>query len=135
MGKFNKGLFIGGLLGAGLALMNTTKKGKEVKEKMLDNAAEIYVDLRDKMMASKTWEKMTKQDFVVMAQEAVEKYAVKNGLADKTKKMITKLVSTQWESLQHELHKVACSGECKKECEDECGSECKGKKGKKCCKE
>lgn len=134
MGKFNKGLFLGGLLGASLALMNTTKKGKEVKEKMLDNAAEIYVELRDKMMASKTWEKMTKQDFVVMAQEAVEKYAIKNGLADKTKKMITKLVSTQWKNLQHELNKVACNGECGKECEDECGGGCEEKKGKKCCK-
>ena len=123
MGRFNKGLLVGGLLGAGLALMNTTKKGKEVKDKLFDNAAEIYVELKDKMMASETWERMTKQDFVVMAQEAVEKYAVKNGLADKTKKVITKLVSTQWKNLQNELHKATCKGEC--------GSECKGGKCKK----
>lgn len=122
MGKFNKGLLLGGLLGAGLALMNTTKKGKEIKEKLLDNAAEIYVELKDRMMASKTWEKMTKQDFVVMAQEAVEKYAIKNGLADKTKKMIMKLVSTQWKNLQSELHKTTCDGECGGKCEGgKCG--------------
>ena len=105
MGRFNKGLLLGGLLGAGLALMNTTKKGKEVKEKLLDGAAEIYVELRDQMMASKTWERMSKNDFVVLAQEAVEKYAIKNGLALKTKKMITKLVSAQWKNLQNELNK------------------------------
>jgi len=40
-----------------------------------------------------------------MAQQAVDKYAVRNGLADKTKKMMTKLVSTQWANLQKELKK------------------------------
>lgn len=127
MGKFNKGLFIGGLLGASLALMNTTKKGKEIKDKLLDNAAEVYVELRDKMMDSKTWERMSKNDFVVLAQEAVDKYAIKNGLADKTKKMIVKLVSTQWANLQNELHKRECGDECCGECKDECGGECEDK--------
>lgn len=129
MGKFNKGLIVGGLVGAGLALMNTTKKGKEVKEKLLDNAAEIYMELRDKMMKSKTFEKMTKHDFVVMAQEAVDKYAIKNGLAEKTKKTIMKLVSTQWANLQNEFDKMTSGDECCGECDGSC--EDKGKKGKK----
>ncbi|OGH78282.1 MAG: hypothetical protein A2469_02190 [Candidatus Magasanikbacteria bacterium RIFOXYC2_FULL_40_16] len=105
MGKFKKGLFLGGLLGASMMWMSTTKKGKEIKEKLLDQAAEVYLDLKDKVVSSDAYDKMTKNEFVVMAQQAVDKYAVRNGLADKTKKMMTKLVSTQWANLQKELKK------------------------------
>lgn len=114
MGKFKKGLFLGSLLGASMVWMGTTKKGKEVKEKLMDQAAEVYLDLKDKVMASDTYNKMTKSDFVEMARETVDKYAVQNGLADKTKKMMTKLVSTQWNNLQKEFHKDCCKGKGKK---------------------
>lgn len=113
MGKFKKGLFLGAVLGAGAALMNTTKKGKEVRDKMLDNAAEVYVDLKDKISKSKTWKDMKKKDFVVLVEEMVDKYAVKNGMADKTKKAVVKLVSTQWKNLQEELHKDCKKKDCK----------------------
>jgi len=92
-------------LGASMMWMSTTKKGKEIKEKLLDQAAEVYLDLKDKVVSSDAYDKMTKNEFVVMAQQAVDKYAVRNGLADKTKKMMTKLVSTQWANLQKELKK------------------------------
>ncbi len=105
MGRFNKGIFLGGLLGASMMWMSTTKKGKEVRDKLLDQAADIYLDLKDKAMASEAYGKMTKNEYVKMVQEAVDKYAVKNGLADKTKKMMTKLVSTQWANLQKEMKK------------------------------
>jgi gas vesicle protein len=105
MGKFKKGLFLGGLLGAGLTWLNTTKKGREVREKLLDHSAEVYLELKDKVLASETWDKMTKKDFIAMARETVDKYAVKNGLADKAKKSVVKLVGTQWGQLQKEVCK------------------------------
>ncbi|OGH59962.1 MAG: hypothetical protein A2725_01870 [Candidatus Magasanikbacteria bacterium RIFCSPHIGHO2_01_FULL_33_34] len=115
MGKFKKGIFLGGLLGASMVWMSTTKKGKEVKEKLLDGAAEVYVDLKEKIESSEAYAKMTKHDFVNMVRETVDKYAVQNGLADKTKTMMTKLVSAQWSNLQGQLHKKCkCGG---KKCE------------------
>lgn len=105
MGKFKKGLFLGGLLGASMVWLNTTKKGREVKGKLLDQAADIYLDLKDKVMQSQALDKLSKQDFVVMVKEAVDKYAVQNGMADKVKNMVTKLISTQWNNLQKELQK------------------------------
>lgn len=125
MGKFKKGVFFGGLLGASMVWMSTTKKGKEVKEKLLDGAAEVYLDVKDKVAASGAYDKITKNEFVEMAREAVDKYAVKNGLAKKTKKMMTKLVSTQWANLQKEIGKGGCkcgSGHCG--CGGKCGGNC-----------
>ena len=40
MGTFKKGLFFGGLLGAGLMWLNTTKQGRELRENMLNYAAD-----------------------------------------------------------------------------------------------
>ena len=105
MGKFKKGLFLGGLIGASMVWLNTTKKGREVKGKLLDQAADIYLEVKDKIMRSEAMEKLSKQEFVVMVREAVDKYAVQNGLAGKVKKMLTKLISTQWGNLQKELRK------------------------------
>src|SRR3989344_7651710 len=112
MGKFKKGLLLGGIIGAGATLMSTTKKGKAISEQLLDNAAEVYIELQEKISKSKTWKDMKKKDFVVMAEELMDKYAIKNGLAEKTKKTLIKLVSTQWDNLQAELHKN-CGKECK----------------------
>lgn len=96
MGKFKKGLFLGGLLGAGLVWMSTTKKGREVREKVLDYAAEVYSDVKDKVMASGGWDKMTKSKYIKLVRETVDTYAVKNGLARNVKNMVVKLVANQW---------------------------------------
>lgn len=125
MGTFKKGIFLGGLLGAGLTWMSVTQRGKEFRDKVLDQAADVYVDVKDKVMKSEAYDKLTKQEFVVMATEAVDKYAIKNGLAANAKKMIMKLVTTQWSELQKELGKTCCGGGHKK------GGQCKGGKCKK----
>ena len=105
MGKFKKGLFFGGLLGAGLMWLNTTKKGKEMRDEMLDHAAEIYVGLKDQILTSDKYKKITKHEYVKMAQQLVNKYAVENGLADNIKKMVEKLVIAQWNNLKGEMKK------------------------------
>jgi len=121
MGKFKKGLFLGGLVGATLTWMSTTKKGQEVKEKILDYSAEVYMDLKDKLMASGAWDKITKQDFIAMVRKTVDKYAAQNQMAEKVKNTVVKLVSTQWKHLQKELRKRSGYGDsgCKdNECKD-----------------
>ena len=105
MGKFKKGLFLGGLLGAGMVWMSTTKKGREMREKLLDHAATVYGQVKEKAMASDAWATMTKNKYVAMVQEAVDKYAVQSGLAESMKNLVVKLVSAQWKNLQGEAKK------------------------------
>ena len=102
MGRFKKGLFLGGLLGAGMVWMSTTKKGREMREKLLDHAANVYGQVKEKAMASDAWATMTKNKYVAMVQEAVDKYAVQSGLAESMKNFVVKLVSAQWKNLQGE---------------------------------
>ena len=94
---------MGGLIGAGLTWMSTTKKGREVRDEILDKAAEVYEDLKKKVMASEQYKKMTKSQFVSMVRDTVDKYAAKNGLADNVKTMMVKLVSAQWDRLRKEI--------------------------------
>ena len=105
MGKFKKGLFFGGILGAGMMWLNTTKKGKEMREEMLDHAAEIYVTIKEKALNSKQYQDLNKNEYVKMVKEMVDKYAVKNGMADNIKKMVTKVLTAQYKNLKGEIKK------------------------------
>lgn len=105
MGKFKKGLCLGGLLGAALMWLNTTQKGKQMREEMLDHAAEIYVKLKDVVLKSDQYKKMTKNEYVKMAHDFVNKYAIENGLTDNVKKMVEKVVLAQWNNLKGEMKK------------------------------
>lgn len=103
MGLFKKGLLLGGLLGAGLMWLNTTGKGKEVRDKILDSAADVYVKLKQELLASKQYRQLQKNDYVKLVKEYVDKYAIENGLAENVKNMVIKLVSAQWGKLKEEL--------------------------------
>lgn len=105
MGRFKKGLLFGGLLGAGLTWMATTKKGREVRDQILDHGAQVYTDMAEKLKASGAMDKMTKSTFVKEVRSYVDKYAVDNGLADDVKEMVVKLVGSQWKRIQSELKK------------------------------
>lgn len=105
MGRFKKGLFFGGLLGAGLMWLATTKKGREVREEMLDHAAAVYVKLKQKILASEVYASMNKNKYAQLVKEYVDKYAVENGLAENVKNLVMKVVSAQWKNMQEELKK------------------------------
>ena len=105
MGKFKKGLFFGGLLGAGMVWLNTTKKGRKMREEMLDHAAEIYVGLKERVLSSKEYENLNKNQYVKMVKEAVDRYAIDNGLAEGVKNMVIKVVSGQYKNLKSEIKK------------------------------
>ncbi|MBI2436513.1 MAG: YtxH domain-containing protein [Candidatus Magasanikbacteria bacterium] len=96
MGNFKKGIFLGGLLGAGLMWLNATKKGKQTRDKMLDYSADVYADVKEKVMASEGWDKMTKSKYYQIVEEAVNKYAVENDLVDSVRNMVEKVVKAQW---------------------------------------
>lgn len=100
MGKFKKGLFMGGLLGAGLMWLNTTQKGKQTREEMLDYAADIYADLKDKAMVSDQWKKMTKTKYYKLVEGAVNTYAVEHDLVDSMRDLVEKVVKAQWKNVK-----------------------------------
>jgi len=100
MGKFKKGVFLGGLLGAGVMWLNTTKKGREVREQLLDSSAEVYAQVKNKLSESGALENMTKNKYIAMVGDVVDKYAIQTGMADNVKKMVTKLVNSQWKQVK-----------------------------------
>ena len=104
MGRFKKGLFFGGLLGAGLMWLSTTKKGREVKEQILDQAADVYTKVKEQTLASQTYKDLNENQYVQLVKDYVDKYAVQNGLAENVKNMIVKVVSAQWKTLKDELN-------------------------------
>jgi len=103
MGTFKKGLFLGGLLGAGLMWLSVTKKGKEVRDQILDHAAHVYEEVKKNVLRSDQWKKMNKNQYIKMVKETVDKYAIQNGLAENVKNMIVKVVGSQWEKMK-EMH-------------------------------
>jgi len=105
MGKFKGGLILGGLLGAGLMWLSTTAKGKEVREKLMDQTAEVYENLKKQILTSAQYKKLNKNEYVKLVKESVDKYAIKNGLAENVKNMVIKIVSAQWQNLQNEIKK------------------------------
>ena len=100
MGRFKKGLFLGGLMGAGLMWLNTTKKGKEMRDQIVDQAADVYALVKQKVEQSGALEDLNKNKYVKMVKEAVDKYAVQTGMADDAKKMVMKLVNAQWSQMK-----------------------------------
>lgn len=101
------GLLLGGLLGAGLVWLNTTKKGRELRSQITEQAAEIYGGVKQKVMASETWTKLSKANYVEMVKEAVDDYTKRHPVAEQAKTIITKILTAQWSNLQEQLKKRA----------------------------
>ncbi len=102
MGKFKKGLFLGGILGVAVTWMSLTVKGREFKDKLIDQSGEVYDEVKKRAMASDTWKEIKKSEYVEMVKEVVNKYAVENQLAQDTKKLIIRVVSEQWKNIKNE---------------------------------
>lgn len=103
MGKFKAGIFLGGLLGAGLMWLNLTPKGRETRDQMLDHAAKIYSILKDKIKSSAEYKNLSKIEYVKFVKEYVDKYAIENGLAEKVKNIIIKVVSSQYKNIKEKV--------------------------------
>lgn len=102
MGKFNKGLFLGGLLGAGLTWLNTTKKGKATRDEIVQHASDVYPKIVAEIKQSKQWKQLSKSEYVERVQAFIDTYAVETGLSDKMKMVLEKLVVSQWKRFKAE---------------------------------
>lgn len=102
MGRFKKGLFLGGLLGAGLMWLNATTKGKEMRAKILAHLDPLYVQLKESI---KKLEGPTREMYDALVERAVEEYSAKKELAQDVKEMLVKSLKKKWHELEKELKK------------------------------
>ncbi|MCB9798608.1 YtxH domain-containing protein [Candidatus Nomurabacteria bacterium] len=105
MGKFKKGFLFGALMGAGMMWMGATKKGRESRDRLLEAASDVYVDVSEKLRNSDAYKNLSKQKFVKLVSETVDRYAKDHPSLEHGKDMIVKLVSTQWKNIRQELKK------------------------------
>ena len=105
MGKFKKGLFLGGLVGAGLAWMALTPQGRKLRDQLLDESVDLYEQVKKKVFASRAWKDINEQKYVALVRETVDKYVAKNPVARKAKDLLVKVLSAQWRRLAAEIRK------------------------------
>jgi gas vesicle protein len=102
MGRFNKGLFFGGLLGAALMWLNATPKGKEMRAKLMEHAQPLFEELK---LSIKQLEGPTKEMYDALVDRAVEEYAAKKDMALDMKNMLVKQLKKKWNELEKEIKK------------------------------
>lgn len=105
MGRLRNGLLLGGLLGAGITWLNTTKKGRELRSELTQQAADIYGDVKERIMTSDAWNKLSKTNYIEIVKEAVDDYAKRHPMAEQAKNIIIKILSAQWSNLKSQVKK------------------------------
>ena len=100
MSKLKKGFVLGSLIGAGLLWLNTTKKGKVVRDQALTHAEDVYERVKDRVFASEAWDEMSRSRFGEIVSEVADEYTRERGLADNAKAIVVKIVNAQWGHLR-----------------------------------
>ena len=103
MGRFHKGLFFGGLLGASLVWLTLTPKGKKVREELFDHAAIVYARLKEEVVKSEMWKEMTESEFVETVKRITDTYAREIGMVKEMSDIVEKIVRTQWKQFRAQL--------------------------------
>ncbi len=102
MGRFKKGLFFGGLLGAGLMWLNATPKGKEMRSKIMEHMTPLYDELKNSI---KQLEGPTKEMWDALVERAVAEYAAKKEMAEEMKEQLIRQLQKKWRELEKEINK------------------------------
>jgi len=102
MGVIKKTLVMGGLMGAGLIWLTSTKKGKEVRDQLLDQSAEIYLSLKKKAVKLDKRYNITKSQYIKIAKESMDEYFKKHPIPAAMKGIIQNVVISQWETFKEE---------------------------------
>jgi len=102
MGKFKKGLIVGGAIGAFLTWLNVTPKGKELRSKILEHTDALYGQLKESM---KQLDGPTKEMYDALVERAVAEYGDKKEIAGEMKTKLIKELKKRWEGLRKELKK------------------------------
>ena len=100
MGRFKKGLFLGGLVGAALMWLNATPKGKEFRAKLAAHLDPLYAELKASL---KQLEGPTREMYEALVEREVAEYAAKKELAAEMKNTLIKELKRKWNELQKDL--------------------------------
>lgn len=96
MGRFKKGLFLGGLLGAGLMWLNATPKGKEMRAKLAEHLTPLFNELKASI---KKLEGPTQEMYDALVERSVEEYSAKKQLAVDFKNLLIRELKKKWKEL------------------------------------
>lgn len=102
MGRFKKGLFLGGLLGAAMMWLNATPKGKELRSKFAAHFEALYGELEASL---KKLEAPTREMYHALVQRAVAEYTEKKELAVEMKELLIKELKKKWKELEREVRR------------------------------
>lgn len=102
MGRFNKGLFLGGLLGATLMWMNVTPKGKEMRSKIAAHLEPLFNELKSSLMQL---EGPTKEMYDALVERAVAEYGVRKELAEDVQAVLIRELKKRWSKLIKDIKK------------------------------
>jgi gas vesicle protein len=103
MGKVKNTLFLGSLIGAGLVWLTGTKKGKEMRDQILDASADIYLDAKKKLGKMDKKYHVSKTAFTKLAKETLDTYFQKSPLAGTVKDVVLKMVLAHWDNIKDEV--------------------------------
>lgn len=103
--SFKKTFLLGGLLGAGLMWLSTTKKGKELREQAIEYAQEVYNRTKKEVKQSGGWDTFTRTKFNSLVEDVTNKYADEIGMAKHVTKVVAKMVESQWNRLRNEMER------------------------------
>lgn len=98
-------LFMGGLMGAGLIWLTSTKKGKEVRDQILNYAQDVYIRVEKKLRDSNVMDKVSKSEFVRKARETVDEYGDQRNIPAAIKALVLQTVLSQWDTFQKRIDK------------------------------
>lgn len=100
MGRFKKGIFLGGLLGAALMWLNATPKGREMRAKLADHLEPLFNELA---VSLKQLEGPTKEMYDALVERAVAEYGARKELAEEVKSHLIRELKKRWKTLQRGL--------------------------------
>ena len=100
MGRFKKGLVVGGIIGAGLMWLNATVKGKEYRAKLMAYMDPLYNELKESI---KKLEGPTREMWDALVERAVEEFAAKKEMALDMKNNLIKELQKKWDKLEKEI--------------------------------
>lgn len=103
MGKFKRGLFLGGLIGAGLMWLNATSKGKEMRAKIVAEANDLFGQLKESIQQL---EGPTREMYDALVERAVEEYAVKKEMALEMKNQLVRELKKRWNDIEKDLKRT-----------------------------
>ena len=82
--------------------LNATPNGKEMRAKLLDQANDLYGQLKESI---KKLEGPTKEMYDALVERAVEEYAAKKEMAMDMKNQLVRKLKKRWKDLEKEIKK------------------------------